>query len=137
MDFSTWTISNSFPLPDQRTTGLHLLGRVLGKSNDWTSLSNDHPSRSVPPKTSKTITAVQSVVDAIYGQRKQHDIPVVYAVEPPQTPKRSELDEARALVLAALRELPKIMLLVTALAVVGIRRCRLRLKQWRRTPKVD
>lgn len=76
-------------------------------------------------------------VDAIYGERKnQPDIPAVYVVEPPQMPKRDELDEARALVLAALRELPKIMLLVAALAVVGIRRCWLWLRQWKRTPQV-
>lgn len=76
-------------------------------------------------------------VNEIYGERQnQPAVPPVYVVEPPMMPERDELDEARALVLAALRELPKIMLLVAALAVVGIRRCWLWLKQWKRTPQV-
>jgi hypothetical protein len=75
--------------------------------------------------------------ESLYGeQRQQPNIPPVYFVEPSAAPKPDELDEARALVLAALRELPKIMLLVAALAVVGIRRCWLWLRQWRRTPQV-
>ncbi len=74
--------------------------------------------------------------DDLYGERKQPSIPAVYMVEPPQMPKRDELDEARALVLAALRELPKIMLLAAALAVVGIRRCWLWLRQWKKVPRI-
>jgi hypothetical protein len=74
-------------------------------------------------------------VDAIYGERKQPEIPSVYVVEPPQMPKQGELDQARALVVAFLKELPELMLLVAALAVVGIRRCWLWLRQWKRTPQ--
>lgn len=72
-------------------------------------------------------------VDAIYGERKnQPDIPAVYVVSPPQTPQQTELDQARALVIAFLKELPELMLLFVALGVVGIRRCWLWLKQWKR-----
>jgi hypothetical protein len=50
--------------------------------------------------------------------------------------KETELDQARALVIAFLKELPELMLLFVALGVVGIRRCWLWLKQWKKVPQV-
>ena len=55
----------------------------------------------------------------------------VYVGPPPQMPKQIEIDQTRALVVEFLRELPELMLLVVALAVVGIRRCWIWLQQWR------
>jgi len=76
-------------------------------------------------------------VESLYGERsKQPVIPAVYVVPRPQTPQQTELDQARALVVAFLKELPELMLLVAALGVVGIRRCWLWLRQWKRTPQV-
>jgi hypothetical protein len=75
-------------------------------------------------------------VDELYSERKQADIPAVYFVPPPQMAKETELDQARALVIAFLKELPELMLLFVALGVVGIRRCWLWLKQWKKVPQV-
>jgi hypothetical protein len=75
-------------------------------------------------------------VESLYGeQRQQPNIPPVYVVEPPTAPKRDELDEARGLVLAFLRELPDLALTLAALAVVGLRHAWRWLRQWRRTPQ--
>jgi hypothetical protein len=75
--------------------------------------------------------------ESLYGHREEQPrIPAVYVVEPPQMPRHSEIDEARALVVAFLRELPELMLLAAALAVVGLRRCWLWLRQWKRTPQI-
>ena len=76
-------------------------------------------------------------VESLYGQKQNApNIPPLYFVPPPQMPKETELDQARALVIAFLKELPELMLLVAALAVVGIRRCWLWLKQWKKVPQV-
>jgi len=75
-------------------------------------------------------------VESLYGERQNSPaVPPVYFVEPTPAAKPSELDEAKALVLAFLRELPGLLLTLAALAVVGIRRCWLWLRQWRRTPQ--
>jgi len=74
-------------------------------------------------------------VESLYGeQRQQPNIPPVYLVTPP-TSKASELDEARGLVLAFLRELPGLALTLAALAVVGLRHAWLWLRSWKRTPQ--
>jgi hypothetical protein len=76
-------------------------------------------------------------VDAIYGERKsQPDIPAVYVVEPPQMPKQTELDQARALVVAALREIPGILLTLAALLVLLARNAWRWCRQWKRTPQI-
>jgi hypothetical protein len=76
-------------------------------------------------------------VESLYGQKQNTpNIPPLYFVPPPPPPKESELDQARALVIAFLKELPELMLLFVALGVVGIRRCWLWLRQWKRTPQV-
>jgi len=75
--------------------------------------------------------------DSLYGERQNAPaIPAVYVVEPRQMPKQGELEQARALVLAALRELPELMLLAAALAVVGIRHCWLWMRRWKKTGQV-
>jgi len=58
-------------------------------------------------------------VESLYGHRdKQPDIPAVYVVEPPATPRHSEIDEARALVVAFLREIPDLLLTLAAILVL-------------------
>jgi hypothetical protein len=72
-------------------------------------------------------------VEMLYGEQKQQpNIPAVYLVTPP-TSKATELDEARGLVLAFLRELPELALTLAALAVVGLRHAWRWLRSWRRT----
>ena len=57
--------------------------------------------------------------ESLYGERgNQPVIPAVYFVEPPAAPKRDELDEARGLVLAFLREIPDILLTLAAMLVL-------------------
>jgi hypothetical protein len=74
-------------------------------------------------------------VETLYGeQRQQPNIPPVYLVTPP-TSKANELDEARGLVLAFLRELPGLALTLAALAVVGLRHAWRWLRSWKRTPR--
>jgi hypothetical protein len=74
-------------------------------------------------------------VESLYGeQRQQPNIPPVYLVTPP-TSKATELDEARGLVMAFLRELPDLAVTLAALAVVGLRHAWRWLRQWRRTPQ--
>ena len=76
-------------------------------------------------------------VESLYGERQTTPaVPPVYLVEPTSAAKPTELDEAKALVLAFLRELPELMLILVALAVVGLRRCWLWLRQWKRRPQV-
>ena len=74
--------------------------------------------------------------DSLYSTKEQPQHPGIFVVEPSIAAKPTELEQARALVVAFLKELPELMLLVAALAVVGIRRCWLWLRQWRRTPQV-
>jgi hypothetical protein len=72
-------------------------------------------------------------VESLYGeQRQQPNIPPVYLVTPP-TSKANELDEARGLVLAFLRELPELALTLAALAVVALRHAWRWLRSWKRT----
>lgn len=86
--------------------------------------------------TESPFDRLEKRIDALYGERKEQPIPAVYVVEPPQMPKQTELDAARALVIAFVKEVPELMLLFVALGVVGIRRCWLWLKQWKRKPQV-
>jgi len=75
-------------------------------------------------------------VEGLYGERKNAPvIPAVYIVEPSAAPKRDELDEARALILSFLREVPRLTLTLAALAVVGLRHAWRWLRSWKRTPK--
>jgi hypothetical protein len=74
--------------------------------------------------------------ESLYGSdQRQPAIPAVYVVEPPAAPKRDELDEARALVLAFLRELPDIALTLAAMMVILARHAWRWLRQWKRTAK--
>lgn len=74
--------------------------------------------------------------ESLYGHREEQPrIPAVYVVEPPATPRHSEIDEARALVVAFLRELPHFALELVAFALVLTRRAWRWCKQWKRTPK--
>ena len=74
-------------------------------------------------------------VESLYGERQQQpDIPAVYVVPPPQMPKETELDQARALVLAALREIPDIALTFAAMFVLLVRDAWRWCKQWKRKP---
>lgn len=75
-------------------------------------------------------------VDELYSERKQPDIPAVYFVPPPQMPKQTELDQARALVVAALREIPDIALTFAAMFVLLARDAWRWCKQWKRTPQI-
>jgi hypothetical protein len=73
--------------------------------------------------------------ESLYGeQRQQPNIPAVYLVTPP-TSKASELDEARGLVLAFMRELPEVALTLVAFAVILARHAWRWLRSWKRTPK--
>ncbi len=73
-------------------------------------------------------------VESIYGeQRQQPNIPAVYVVEPLTVPKANELDQARALVLAFLRELPDLALTLAAMLVILARHAWRWLRQWKRT----
>ncbi len=75
--------------------------------------------------------------ESLYGeQRQQPQIPAVFVVEPPVVAKASELDEARGLVLAFIRELPDLALTLAALAVVGLRHAWRWLRSWKRTPQI-
>ncbi len=75
--------------------------------------------------------------DALYGEKSQlPSVPPGYVVEPPATPRQSELDEARALVVAFLRELPDVALTLTAFAVLLVRDAWRWLRQWKRTPQI-
>jgi len=74
-------------------------------------------------------------VEGLYGEQKQQPtIPALYIARSP-TSKATELDEARGLVLAFMRELPRLTLTLAALAVVGLRHAWRWLRQWRRTPQ--
>jgi hypothetical protein len=74
--------------------------------------------------------------EMLYGeQRQQPNIPAVYVVEPPAVPEANELDEARALILSFLREVPRLTLTLSALAVVGLRHAWRWLRSWKRTPQ--
>lgn len=76
--------------------------------------------------------------ESLYGHREEQPrVPAVYVVEPPQMPRHSEIDEARALVVAFLREIPEVMLTLTAFAVILVRDAWRWCKQWKRTPKGD
>ena len=76
-------------------------------------------------------------VESIYGeQRQQPNIPAVYVVEPLTVPKANELDEARGLVMAFLRELPEVALTLAAMLVILARHAWRWLRQWKRTPQV-
>ena len=73
--------------------------------------------------------------ESLYGSdQRQPNIPAVYVVAPPAS-NSSELDEARGLVVAFLRELPDIALTLAAMLVVLARNAWRWLRQWRRTPK--
>jgi len=58
-------------------------------------------------------------IESLYGERSHlPNVPPVYVVEPPATPRHSEIDEARALVVAFLREIPDILLTLAAMLVL-------------------
>ena len=72
--------------------------------------------------------------ETIYGeQRQQPQIPAVYVVEPPPAAKPTELDEARALVIAFLRAVPQVMLTMIAMQLLFAREAWRWLRQWKRT----
>ncbi len=74
--------------------------------------------------------------ESLYGERKDAPIvPPVYLVTPP-TSKASELDEARGLVVAFLRELPDLAVTLAAMLVILARHAWRWLRQWKRTPQV-
>lgn len=76
--------------------------------------------------------------EILYGERGKHPvIPPVYFVEPPQMPRHSESDEARALVVAFLREIADAALTLVAFALILARDAWRWCKQWKRTPKGD
>jgi hypothetical protein len=56
--------------------------------------------------------------DSLYSTKEQPQHPAVYVVEPPPAAKPTELDEARGLVLAFLRELPDLALTLAAMLVI-------------------
>jgi hypothetical protein len=73
-------------------------------------------------------------IESLYGERSHlPNVPPVYVVEPPATPRHSEIDEARALVVAFLRELPDVALTLTAFTVILVRDAWRWLRQWKRT----
>jgi hypothetical protein len=72
--------------------------------------------------------------EMLYGSdQKQPVIPAVYVVEPPTVPKANELDEARSLVMAFLRELPDLALTLAAMLVILARHAWRWLRSWKRT----
>jgi hypothetical protein len=74
--------------------------------------------------------------ESLYGEQKnQPAIPPVYFVEPATAPKRDELDEARGLVMAFLRELPDLALTLAAMLVILARNAWRWLRQWKRTAR--
>jgi hypothetical protein len=73
--------------------------------------------------------------ESLYGSdQRQSNVPPVYVVTPPNT-KATELDEARGLVVAFLRELPDIALTLAAMLVILARNAWRWLRQWKRTAK--
>ncbi len=77
-------------------------------------------------------------VESIYGEKRQQpDIPAIYVVEPPAVPKANELDQARGLVMAFLRELPDLALTLAAMLVILARHAWRWLRQWKRVAKSD
>lgn len=76
-------------------------------------------------------------VESLYGEKQNAPaVPSVYFVEPPQMPKQTELDQARALVMSFLREIPDIALTFAAMLVLLVRDAWRWVRQWRRTPQV-
>ncbi len=75
-------------------------------------------------------------VESIYGeQRQQPQHPAVFVVEPLPTAKPTELDEARAVVIAFFRAVPRVMLTMIAVQLLFAREAWRWLRQWRRMPK--
>lgn len=71
--------------------------------------------------------------EMLYGeQRQQPQHPAVFVVEPPPTAKPSELDEARALVVAFFRAVPQVMLTLIAMQLLFAREAWRWLRQWKR-----
>ena len=72
-------------------------------------------------------------VNEIYGERKNTpDIPPVYLVTPPPSSRPREIDEARGLVLAFLRELPDVALTLAAFTLILVRDAWRWCRQWKR-----
>jgi len=70
--------------------------------------------------------------DALYSSSPQPQHSGLYFVTPPEAAKPTELDEARALVLSALREIPDVALTLAAMLVLLARDAWRWCKQWRR-----
>jgi hypothetical protein len=73
--------------------------------------------------------------DSLYSTKEQPQHPGIYVVEPPITAKPTELDEARALVIAFFRAVPEVMLTMIAMQLLLVREGWRWLRSWRRTPK--
>jgi hypothetical protein len=74
--------------------------------------------------------------DALYSTKEQPQHPGIFVVEPPAVAKANELDEARGLVMAFLRELPEVALTLAAMLVILAPHAWRWLRQWKRTPQV-
>ena len=75
--------------------------------------------------------------ESIYGTPdKQPPHSGLYFVTPPPAAKPSEIDEARALVLAFLREIPDVALTLAAMLVLLVRDVWRWVRQWKRMPQV-
>ena len=74
--------------------------------------------------------------DSLYSTKEQPQHPGIFVVEPSIAAKPTELDQARALVLAFLRELPEVALTLAAMLVILARNAWRWLRQWKRTPQV-
>ena len=70
--------------------------------------------------------------NALYSSSQQPQHSGLYVVTPPDAAKPSELDEARALVLAFLREIPELALTFAAMLVLLARDAWRWCKQWKR-----
>jgi hypothetical protein len=74
-------------------------------------------------------------VEMIYGEQKQQpNIPALYIARSPAS-KATELDEARALILSFLREVPRLTLTLAAMLVILARHAWRWLRSWKRTPQ--
>lgn len=75
--------------------------------------------------------------DALYSSSQQPQHSGIYVVPPPPQAKPSELDEAKALIIAFFKELPEIALTLAAMMVLLVREAWRWLRQWKRIAKKE
>jgi hypothetical protein len=90
---------------------------------------------SPPPETTarmithENIESMEKRAAEFYAAKAPPPHPGIYVVEPRPV---DDMDRARALVMAALRELGAVLLDLAALGVIGLRRAVLWCRQWKR-----